>query len=314
MNSIQILATGHAVPMQTLDNETLSTMVDTNDEWIVSRTGIKKRHISQSENTSVLATQAAKMALEKSQIAQEKIRYLIVATFTPDNYTPSTACLVARNLGLNHQQLMAFDLNAACSGFIYALTVMKNLLKDDEYGLVIGSEVISKMIDWKDRSTCILFGDGAGAVVVKGKNDGIFYDMSGTQGNEDVLYCHGRHFNHRKEGTLQMNGKEVFKFAVEAIQTSIQNLLDQSDLTLDDIDHVVCHQANYRIISYVIKKLKADAQKFYINLDEYGNTSAASIPLALSEMNEKGFFKKGQRVILVGFGAGLTWGATLFEW
>lgn len=314
MNAIKILATGHALPDTVLTNQQLSETVDTSDEWIVSRTGIKQRYISHHENTSDLAYRAAKDALAHYPIQPEKIRYLIVATFTPDDYTPSTACLTAQKLGLTHPDLMAFDLNAACSGFVYALRVMKGLLQPQEYGLIIGSEVISKLTDWQDRSTCILFGDGAGAVLVCGSDHSFFYDCLGSSGQEEVLYCYGRSFQDRKEGYLQMNGREVFKFAVEAMEKTITTLLNKSGYKLEEINHIVCHQANFRIISHVYKKMKADPKQFYINLDRYGNTSAASIPLALAEMNAKGLLQPHDKVICVGFGAGLTWGGVLFEW
>lgn len=313
MEGIKIIGTGHYAPSQVVSNNDLSKRVETSDEWITTRTGIKRRHLSENENTSDLAYQAAKKAIENSHIDINKLRYIIVATFTPDHFTPSTACIVQEKLGLNDQPIMAFDINAACSGFVYALSVIKGLLKDDEYGLVIGSEVISKVIDWQDRGTCVLFGDGAGAAVVE-KSSTPFYSYHNSKGNMTALVCPGRGLNSTETGYLQMDGKAVFKFAVEAINDAIKNVLAQSQLTLEDIDYVICHQANYRIISHVYKKLKADPQKFYMNLDEYGNTSAASIPMALSEMNEKGLLQEGQKIICVGFGAGLTWGATLFSW
>lgn len=314
MNGIKILATGHFAPEKVVSNDDLAKVVDTSDEWIKSRTGIASRHIAVDQNTSDLACLAAKDAIDKGQIDTTKIKYIIVATFTPDHNTPSTACVVQKKLGLNDQEIMAFDLNAACSGFVYSLTVIKGMIQPGEYALIIGSEVISKITDWKDRNTCVLFGDGAGAVVVEGTENKMFYSYNSSKGDEEVLYCNGINFNSEKESYLYMDGKEVFKFAIKAINTSIANLLTQSGLTLDDIDYVVCHQANYRIISHVYKKLKADPNKFFMNLDRYGNTSAASIPIALSEMNEKGLLKENQKVICVGFGSGLTWGATLFEW
>lgn len=314
MKGIKILSTGHYAPSKVVSNDDLAKVVETSDEWIKSRTGIANRHISVDQNTSELAYLAAKDAIEKGQIDTSKIKYILVATFTPDDYTPSTACIVQKKLGLNDQEIMAFDINAACSGFVYSLNIIKGMLQKDEYAILIGSEVISKLIDWQDRGTCILFGDGAGAAVVEGSDNRLFYSYNNSTGNEEALYCKGRTFNNETEGCLYMDGREVFKFAVDAINKSIANLLSQSGLTLDDIDYVVCHQANYRIISHVYKKLKADPSKFFMNLQEYGNTSAASIPMALSEMNEQGLLKENQKIICVGFGSGLTWGATLFEW
>lgn len=307
MEGIQILSTGHYAPEKIMTNQDFEKIVETSDEWITSRTGIKQRHISESQNTSDLAVEAAKRALVG--IDSSKIRYIVVATFTPDCFTPSVACLVAEKLGLG-PEVMAFDLNAACSGFIYSLKVVNGLLKDDELALVIGSEVISKVTDFTDRNTCILFGDGAGAAVIA-KSENKTYDYMGTRGCYDVLYCNGRTFNGVEEGYLYMNGKEVFKFATDAIEKSVKHILEDASLTHDDIDWIVCHQANERIIKHVSKKMKISLDKFYMNLQNYGNTSAASIPLALAEMNEEGLLKKGDKVIICGFGAGLTWGAML---
>ena len=233
---------------------------------------------------------------------------------TPDYFTPSNACLIQERLGLNGQEMMCFDLNAACSGFVYALTVAQSLLQNlgDKYALVIGSEEISKIIDFNDRNTCVLFGDGAGALIVS-NGEGIFASYSNSAGNLDALKAPAiskiseNHY-------LTMAGQDVFKFAVRVIPESITAVLEKSNLTLDDIAYVVCHQANYRIIKNVYKKMKSSEDKFYMNLQEYGNTSAASIPLALAEMNEKGMLKSGDKIICVGFGGGLTWGAILMEW
>ncbi len=312
MKGIKILAMGHYAPESVMTNDDLSKIVDTSDEWITSRTGIRSRHISKDQNTSDLAYLAAKNALDKVDIDVNKIRYLIVATFTPDDYTPSTACIVQEKLGLKDVQMMAFDLNAACSGFIYSLTIISQMLKKDEYALVIGSEVISKVTDWKDRSTCVLFGDGAGAMLVEA-SDKPFYSYVNASGERETLNCPGRSLKENTGGYLYMDGKAVFKFAVNAIPEAIDELLKQSPYELGDIDYFVCHQANYRIISHVYKKLKLDPDKFFMNLDHYGNTSAASIPIALSEMNDQGLLKPGQKIICVGFGAGLTWGGILLE-
>lgn len=311
MEGIKIAALGHYAPENVVTNFDLEKIVDTSDEWIQSRTGIQKRHISKNQNTSELAYLAAKSAIEKYNIDTSRIRYIICATFTPDHLTPSVACIVQKKLGLNNQ--MAFDINAACSGFVYALSIAKGLLKENEYALVIGAEVISKVVDWSDRSTCVLFGDGAGCAIVE-KADKLFIDEHLASGNTNALFCPGIKFNDSLQGYLQMDGQEVFKFAVNAILSSIQSLLEKSKLRLEDIDHIVCHQANARIINYVIKRLKADPSKFYMNLSEYGNTSAASIPIALSSMSEEGLLKQGQKVMCIGFGSGLTWGAVLLEW
>lgn len=312
MSGIKILSTGYYAPAKVLDNFDFEKIVETSDEWIVSRTGIKKRHFADGESCVDLGYQAALKAVEK--IDKSKIGLIICATMTPDYFTPSTACLIQERLGLNDQEVMCFDLSAACSGFVYSLTVAQSLLQnlDDKYALIIGCEELSKIIDFKDRNTCVLFGDGAGAIVAC-KGEGIFASYSNSAGNLEALKAQAI----GKDGSdhyLTMAGQEVFKFAVKVIPESINAILDKTNLTLDDIDYVVCHQANYRIIRNVYKKMKSSEDKFYMNLQEYGNTSAASIPLALGEMNEKGMLKPGDIIICVGFGGGLTWGATLIEW
>lgn len=312
MSGIKILSTGYYAPAKVLDNFDFEKIVETSDEWIVSRTGIKKRHFADGESCVDLGYQAALKAVEK--IDKSKIGLIICATMTPDYFTPSTACLIQERLGLNDQEVMCFDLSAACSGFVYSLTVAQSLLQnlDDKYALIIGCEELSKIVDFKDRNTCVLFGDGAGAIVAC-KGEGIFASYSNSAGNLEALKAQAI----CKDGSdhyLTMAGQEVFKFAVKVIPESINAILDKTNLTLDDIDYVVCHQANYRIIRNVYKKMKSSEDKFYMNLQEYGNTSAASIPLALGEMDEKGMLKPGDKIICVGFGGGLTWGATLIEW
>ena len=312
MSGLKILSTGYYAPQKVLDNFDLEKVVETSDEWIVSRTGIKRRHIAENESCVELGYQAALKAVEK--IDKSKIGLIICATMTPDYFTPSTACLIQERLGLNDQEVMCFDLNAACSGFVYALTVAQALLQnmEDKYALVIGSEEISKIMDFKDRNTCVLFGDGAGARVV-GNCDGIFASYSNSAGNLEALKAPAISKSNQ-DHYLTMAGQEVFKFAIKVIPESINAILEKTNLTLDEIDYVVCHQANYRIIKNVYKKMKSSEDKFYMNLQEYGNTSAASIPLALGEMNEKGMLRPGDKIICVGFGGGLTWGATLMEW
>lgn len=312
MNGLKILSTGYYVPQFALDNFDLEKLVETSDEWIVSRTGIKRRHIAKNESCVDLGYQAALKAIEK--IDKSKIGLIICATMTPDYFTPSNACLIQERLGLNNQDIMCFDINAACSGFVYALIVAQSLLQNlgNKYALIIGSEEISKIIDFHDRNTCVLFGDGAGALVVS-NGDGIFASYSNAAGNLDALKASA--INKISENHyLTMSGQEVFKFAIKVIPESINAILKKTNLTLDDIAYVVCHQANYRIIKNVYKKLKVSEDKFYMNLQEYGNTSAASIPLALAEMDEKGLLKPRDKIICVGFGGGLTWGATLIEW
>lgn len=312
MEGLKILATGYYAPQNVLDNFDLEKIVETSDEWIQTRTGIKKRHIVDNESCSDLAFQAALKAIK--EIDKDKIGLIICATMTPDYFTPSTACIIQERLGLNNQQIMCFDLNAACSGFVYALTTAHALLANmkDKYALIIGCEELSKIVDFKDRNTCVLFGDGAGAVVVK-REQGIFASYNNSAGNIEVLKAQAINKD-GNEHYLTMAGQEVFKFATKAIPESINAILQQTTLTIDEIDYIVCHQANYRIIKNVYKKMKVAPEKFYMNLQEYGNTSAASIPLALGEMAKKGLLKSGDKIICVGFGGGLTWGATLIEW
>ena len=314
MSGIDILGTGCYAPSHTLSNDDLSTMVDTSDEWIYPRTGIKKRHISQTENTSELAYQAAKRALENSGVSKEDIGFIIVATCSADHIMPSVACMLQKQLGLS-EQVMAFDMNAACTGFVYALSIANAMLatRPDKLALVIGAEVFSKMLDY----TCILFGDGAGAVVAKHNPNARFYEVISSRGDVEAVHIHipGVPFaDHQEPSYCKMNGQEVFKFAVESPVQSIKQVLSDLDDTIDQMDYILFHQANARIISSISKRLKIKEEQLYSNIEEYGNTSAASIPIMLDEMNQKGLLKKGMKVLLVGFGAGLTWGTIYLEW
>ena len=305
MSGIDILGTGCYAPSHTLSNDDLSTMVDTSDEWIYPRTGIKKRHISQTENTSELAYQAAKKALENSGVSKEDIGFIIVATCSADHIMPSVACMLQKQLGLS-EQVMAFDMNAACTGFVYALSIANAMLatRPDKLALVIGS-------------TCILFGDGAGAVVARHNPNARFYEVISSRGDVEAVHIHipGVPFaDHQEPSYCKMNGQEVFKFAVESPVQSIKQVLSDLDDTIDQMDYILFHQANARIISSISKRLKIKEEQLYSNIEEYGNTSAASIPIMLDEMNRKGLLKKGMKLLLVGFGAGLTWGTIYLEW
>ncbi|UTY38308.1 ketoacyl-ACP synthase III [Allocoprobacillus halotolerans] len=293
--------------------------MDTSDKWIIQRTGISSRYVSETENTSDLAYQASLQAIEDANIQREDIDVIIVATMTPDCMTPSTACLVQAKLGLNDCPIFAFDINGACSGFLYAFQIASDLLSRYEHILVIGSETISKMIDWNDRSTCVLFGDGAGAMIL-GRGATQLYHYANSEGDtQQVLQADGLSLvqdlqnNEPSTHYLNMKGNDVFRFAVKVLKESIEHVLAQSNLTMDDIDLVIPHQANYRIISHVAKKMKVDLSKFYMNLQEFGNTSAASIPIAYAMAQREGKIPANGRVILVGFGAGLTYGATLID-
>ena len=308
---LQIISTGRYLPKKILTNDDLSKMVDTNDDWISARTGIKKRHIADGESNLDMAYFAAFEALQRADIDVAEIGSLIVTTFTPDYMTPSVACLLSKRLGLP-EDIPAFDLNAACTGFVYALKVANGLLLQDtrKYSLIVSSEVLSKNVDYSDRSTCILFGDGAGAVIVK-KSDSLFFTKLCSSGESENLYCGG---HGTQDSLIRMDGGEIFKFAVRVIPKCITSILKKAELTLDDVDWVVCHQANKRIIDSAVKKLGAESEKFYTNVAHYGNTSSASIPIALDEMACSGKLKHGNKIILAGFGAGLTWGSALLEW
>jgi len=323
MNEVQIIGTGSYVPLNIMTNQQLAEIVDTSDEWIVSMTGIKERHISQGENTSDLATQAALLALENAGVKAEDIDLIILASTSPDQFVPATACIVQGNIGAVNA--MAFDISAACTGFIFALNIATQFLKTgkSKRALVIGAEVLSKIVDWTDRKTCILFGDGAGAAILEaGTKKGIISISSASEGHKgSVLTCPTVDVkntftkgNEDFKSTISMDGKEIFKFAVKTIASSISETLKENNCTLEDIKYVVCHQANFRIIDFVVRKLKADKDKFFVNLDKYGNTSAASIAIAMDEMNKNNLLEAGDKIILVGFGGGLTYGASLIEW
>lgn len=317
----KITGTGSAVPIRRVSNEELSKMVDTSDAWIFSRTGIKERRIAEAETTASLAAEAAKRALENAQLSGEDIELLIVATCSPDFFFPSTACRVQE--AIHAKGAAAFDLSAACSGFLFALNTAKVYLESGAYrrALVIGAETLSRLLDWTDRSTCVLFGDGAGAVVLEASEKGLI-DMvqysDGAQGH--VLTCKARaagSFPAPKEQEpdwLRMEGQEVFRFAVKKVPECIGQLLEKNNVQKEEIRYYILHQANSRIIAGAAKRLREPEEKFPMNMERYGNTSAASIPVLLDELNREGKLKPGDKLVLSGFGAGLTWGAALMEW
>jgi 3-oxoacyl-[acyl-carrier-protein] synthase-3 len=324
MTEVKILGTGHYAPNNIVTNHDLAKIVDTSDEWIVSRTGIKERRISTGEDSSELATKAALEALENSNVSAEDLDLIIVTTITPDNFTPSTACMVQGNIGA--VKAAAFDLNAACTGFVYGMSVGSQFIKSGAYKkvLIIGVEVLSKIVNWEDRNTCVLFGDGAGAVVL-GESDksGVLNFHLASEGKKGkVLSCPSVKLNNpyltdeviETKSYLYMEGREVFKFATTVIGDSIDTLLKEAGIAKEDIKYIVPHQANLRIIDYAAKRLGMDKEKFYTNLDRYGNTSGASIPIALDEMNKKGLLKPSDKIVLVGFGGGLTYGSVLIQW
>lgn len=309
-NGIRIVATGRALPKKALSNDDLSRIVETNDEWIVTRTGIKTRYKCEEESCLSLATEAAEKAIKKAGIRTGEIGGVIVATSTPDDALPSVACMVQKALGLR-EDILAFDLSAACTGFLYELGIARGLLYSTgvRYLLVIGSEQLSRIVDYTDRGTCILFGDGAGAAILEA-GDKEYDQLFWARGQRELLYCPGVG---REEQKISMKGTDVFKFAVSVLKQGIDEILDKNELTMDDVDCVICHQANERIIRHVQKKYPGHEDKFFMNLSKYGNTSAASIPIALDEVFDAGILKEGMRLLCVGFGAGMTWSSALLE-
>lgn len=319
MNDMKIIGFGHYVPKTIKYNDDFKTIVETSDEWIKSRTGISKRHLTDDENTSDIASKAALMAMEDAGVSADDIDLVVCATITPDSFTPSTASKILKLLGI--KRAMAFDISAACSGFIYAMNTASAILTANNLrrAIVIGAETLSKIVDYSDRSTCVLFGDGAGAVVIEAtKNKSVFYCMSKTD-EENILYANALKPQGVFKGGLiddyhlKMNGQKVFKFAIEAVNDAINSALNIAGLTIDDIDLIIPHQANERIIAAVCRHWNLDFNRFYLNISEYGNTSAASIAIALSEAHHKKVIGKGNRVMLVGFGAGLTWASMIIE-
>lgn len=309
MKGIKIIATASAAPANSYDNEKLCTMVDSDPEWIETRTGIRNRHICTNENAVSLAVEAGEKLFAKADIDKSRISAVIAATSTPEFVFPSVACMAAKELGLR-REILAFDLSAACSGFMYALeTARCYIAQNGGMALVIGTEKLSGIIDYTDRSTCILFGDGAGAALIE-SSDKLYHHVSGCEADIRALSLKGPGDGDR---FVHMDGHRVFRFAVSILKEVVDKLLSDTGLTISEVNYVICHQANARIIDAVKKKYPGQEHKFYMNLEEYGNTSAASIPLLLSEMFEKGLLQEGMKVICAGFGAGLTWGGTLLE-
>ena len=314
MKGFQLLATGGALPGRTVTNDDLSRMVDTSDDWITSRTGIRTRHwCTEGESAATLAIAAAKQALARSGLAPADIACCICATLSAPDATPSVACQVQAALGLP-ETCPALDINAACSGFLYGTAVARGLLATlgGRYALVIGTEALSRLMDPADRSTCVLFGDGAGAAIFELAADPTpFAVMLGARGDAAI---HAGGPSRAGSAPITMDGRAVFRFAVDALPKCLHAVLDETQLTLDDLSWVVCHQANSRIIDHCVKALQADPAKFYKNMDRHGNTSAASIPVALNELAETGQLQPGQTIACIGFGGGLTWGGMIVEY
>lgn len=304
---IKVISTGKYVPPHIITNAELETLVETSNEWIVSRTGILRRRKAIDENASDMACKAALAAIENSGYDKKKIDLIVVATITGDQMTPSTANFVQGKLGLDHE-VMSFDVNAACSGFMYALEVASSLLESQKFkaALVIGTERLTKIVDYTDRNTCVLFGDGAGAMII---------EPSTEAADETYFYNAARSDQHDTltvKQYIQMDGRKVYLFAVDVMEKSIRKILSESGLSLDDIDVIIPHQANERIIQGVAKAMKLPLDKFMLNLSEYGNTSAASIPISIAEYLDQA--KNGvKRILLVGFGGGFTWGSAILK-
>lgn len=342
---IKIRGTGSAVPKLRVTNDDLSKLMDTSDEWIRSRTGIGARHLAVEETTTGLAVAAAKEALKDAGMTAEELDLIIAATVTADKFLPNLSCEVQSALGA--ENAVAFDLNAACSGFLFALNTVQMYLENGIYkkALVIGAETLSKIMDWNDRGTCVLFGDGAGAAVVAaeeevenqdaadsrtnckamqpGESDksGILSMVQGSDGARgEVLRCDNRPVNNpfavndSKLSYVSMNGQEVYKFAVKTVPKVIEEAVTKAGLEVEDIDLFVLHQANLRIIESVARRLHQPMGKFPTNLEECGNISAASVPILLDNINKHGMICEGKKIVLAGFGAGLTWGATVLVW
>ncbi len=324
--SVGITGTGSYLPEKELTNFDLEKMVDTTDEWIKTRTGISKRRIADEKTaTSDLATKAARIAMEDAGLLSEDIDLIIVATVTPDMAFPSTACIVQKNIGAKNA--VAFDIEAACTGFLYGLAIGEQFIKSGIYknALVIGAETLSKIVNWEDRSTCVLFGDGAGAAVLQQVNEGfgILSNNLGSDGtradylkqpaggsrmpSSEKTILNNLHYIH-------MDGREVFKFAVRIMSKSALETVKNTGYDIKDVDYMVPHQANIRIIKAVAKKINLSMDKVHVNLYDYGNMSVASIPVALDESVKKGNVKAGDIIILVAFGGGLTWGSSIIKW
>ncbi len=324
---VTIAGTGSYLPEKILTNDDLSEFVETSDEWIVSRTGIKERRIAaEGENTSHLSSQAALKAIEQSGIPAEDIQLIIVATITPDTLTPATACYVQAQIGAH--QAVAFDVSAACSGFLYAMKIAKRMIESGAFAnaLIIGAEKLSAFVDWSDRSTCVLFGDGAGAAVLRPSQEGeghIIATDIGTDGKQTSILnipgggsaCPTTSENVGQSlATFSMSGREVFKHAVTRMKNSANSVIDRAGLQPEDISLVIPHQANLRIIDAISDRLAVPNERVFVNLHKYGNTSAAAIAIALDEAHREGKMKRGDKIVMVAFGAGLTWAAAAIEW
>jgi 3-oxoacyl-[acyl-carrier-protein] synthase III len=319
-----IVGTGSYLPEKVLSNHDFEKFLDTSDEWITTRTGIKERRIAaETESTADMATAAAKAAIADAGLRPDEIELIITATFTPELMLPSTACIVQQRLGTG--ECVAFDLAAACSGFVYALSVATQFIETGKYrnALVIGAETMSRFTDYRDRGSCILFGDGAGAVVLSAGQDGVrgvrYVKMSADGAGWELLYIPAGGSRRpasaetveNREHYVKLDGREIYKFAVHKMQMLIEDAMQQCGLTVADVDMIVPHQVNQRIIDSACRHLGFPTEKVYLNIDRTGNTSAASVPIALDEARRRGRIRQGDTVLMVAFGAGLTWGSAM---
>ncbi len=325
MRTVRIIGTGSALPDRKVTNDDLAQMVETSDEWIRERTGIGERRISEGDGVAQLASRACERALEMAGRKPQEVDLIIVATCSAEYLLPNCACQVQSELGAS--AAVAFDLNAACSGFLFALHTAYAYIHSGIYknALIAGAEVLSKMVDWTDRSTCVLFGDGAGAAYVEAceeENKGLISFTQGADGTKGmVLSCHDRQVvnpyvtqDSPLDAYIRMDGQEVYRFATRQVPACIQTALNQIQWTADDIDMYILHQANIRIIEAVAKRLKVDIDKFAVNVDRVGNMSSATVPVLLDELNRSGRLTPGMRIAMSGFGAGLTYGACVLIW
>lgn len=317
----RIAGIGAYAPERVVTNDQLSEIVDTSDEWIRSRTGISERRISTGETTRDLAAEAARRALKAAGVDARELDIIILGTSSPDNNFPSDACSVQAMIGA--ENAVAFDISAACAGFIFAMNIVHGFFQAGIYktALIIGAETLSKVTDWTDRGTCVLFGDGAGAAVLRAEETGVLDMLMGSDGTKGpALSCTSRTLGNFLTGTrpelglMTMDGQEVFRFAVKKVPESIEILLERNHISREEIKYYVLHQANERIVEAAARRLKEPMEKFPMTISKYGNTSSASIPLLLNDMAEKNMLQPGDKIILSGFGAGMTWGAVLMEW
>ncbi|HJD21049.1 MAG TPA: ketoacyl-ACP synthase III [Candidatus Gemmiger faecigallinarum] len=311
MTGLKMIGIGRALPSRCVTNDDLSKIVETSDAWISERTGIRQRYYcGEGESTNTLIISAARQAVANAGLKPEDIDCVIVATVSSDYASPSVACLLQAELGIR-ENIPVMDINAACAGFLYGTATASGMLQvyGGRYALVVGGEQLSRLMDMTDRSTCVLFGDAAGAAVYeRDETTDLCVDL-GSRGNLEIEI---QGCARPEPSRIKMNGNAVFRFAVGVIPSSLNRVMEKAGLTLDEIDWVVCHQANARIIDHCAKKM-GSAEKFYKNIDRYGNTSAASVPLALYDMWQEGLLKNGQKVLAVGFGGGLTWAGALLN-